>query len=194
MGEYALRKSDNMEIKIGTCESMYYIRWDDRDRVRALPNSLDPSDCSGLFWRLPFPDEDNILPGDYKEYNRGLRLWKYEDKPEHLHRAPYCEDFMDEETADHPGTIQLSHKNGLLLNVKCYHGHKLPDGGQDVKPFFNGKSWSLELAHVKNMDGKLYPVVHCRWCGKMWRYDWKDILPYVQDEEMKKRLTTYSQI
>ena len=33
MGEYAIRKSDNDCIKIGTCEDMYYLRYEDQDKV-----------------------------------------------------------------------------------------------------------------------------------------------------------------
>ena len=60
MGEYALRKSDRQSIKIGTCEDMYYLRYEDQDKV--VPES--GSDF-GYRWRIPFPDEDHILPGDY---------------------------------------------------------------------------------------------------------------------------------
>jgi len=34
-------------------------------------------------------------------------------------------------------------------------------------------------------------VVHCRVCGHMWRYDWKDILPYLHGE-LKERLSKYA--
>ena len=60
MGEYAIRKSDRQSIKIGTCEDMYYLRFEDQDKV--TPES--GSDF-GYRWRIPFPSEDNILPGDY---------------------------------------------------------------------------------------------------------------------------------
>jgi len=76
MGEYALRKSDDTEIKIGTCEDMYYLRYEDRDKVSKLPNSLDPRTEYNLRFRLPFPDEDDIKPGEYDDYNRGERLWQ----------------------------------------------------------------------------------------------------------------------
>ena len=60
MGEYAIRKSDRQSIKIGTCEDMYYLRYEDQDKV--TPES--GSDF-GFRWRIPFPSEDKILPGDY---------------------------------------------------------------------------------------------------------------------------------
>jgi len=66
MGEYAYRKEDNAHIKIGTCESMYYIRYEDRNKVKKDEFSLDCSKETGLYWRLPFTDEDGIKPGDYE--------------------------------------------------------------------------------------------------------------------------------
>ena len=41
MGEYAIRKSDNDCIKIGTCEDMYYLRYEDQDKV--TPDSFQLS-------------------------------------------------------------------------------------------------------------------------------------------------------
>ena len=40
MGEYA--KYNNQEIKIGTCETMYYLRYEDRHKVKALKGNVDP--------------------------------------------------------------------------------------------------------------------------------------------------------
>ena len=69
MGEYAIRKSDRESIKIGTCEDMYYLRYEDQDKVI-------PDECSdfGYRWRIPFPDEDHILPGDYDSGFRQVDL------------------------------------------------------------------------------------------------------------------------
>ena len=69
MGEYAIRKSDGESIKIGTCESMYYLRYEDRCKVT-------PEEGSGFGnrWRLPFPDEDCIRPGEYDSGFRGIEL------------------------------------------------------------------------------------------------------------------------
>ena len=54
MGEFAIRKSDMEEIKIGTCERMYYIRWDDRNNVMPLDHSLDPATATNFSGDCPF--------------------------------------------------------------------------------------------------------------------------------------------
>jgi hypothetical protein len=186
MGEYAVRKSDGEQVKIGTCESMYYLRYEDRSQVIKDSNSLDPATETGLFWRLPYPDEDHMQPGDYEQYNRGERLWKQDEGEK------YSSEFSDPETIENPGIIQLTHPSGLLVNVQCYHGEKLPESTSDVKAFWNGRSWFYELAFVKNVDkDTVLPVVHCRHCGQMWRYTWAEILPYLHGE-MKERLSVYA--
>jgi len=187
MGEYA-KTQNGTEVKIGTCESMYYLRFDDRDKVRKLPGSLDASTTTDLFWRLPFPDEDSIGIGNYSDYKRGLRLFKKNEQ------TGYCDSFSDPETVNDPGTIQFHNDSGLLINVKCYHGEKLPESTGDFKAFWNGKSWFYELVHIKNTKTGIFPVVQCRHCQQMWRYTWDDILPFVHNAEMLKRLTAYSLI
>jgi len=189
MGEYAIRKTDNERIKIGTCEMMYYLRIEDRRNVIPESNSLNPAKETGLFWRLPFPEEDDILLGEYEPF-KGLRLYK---KREPINgRDQGHDDFEQQELMKDPGTIQLRHDCGLLVNMPCYHGLALPDSPPDGKCFWNGKSWFLELSYVKELsDGKITPIVSCRHCRKMWRFTWDEVLPYVSGE-IKERLEKYN--
>lgn len=192
MGEYAVRKSDRTEIKIGTCESMYYLRWDDRHKVKRLPHSLDPSDTPNLYWRLPVPDEDQILPGDYDTDWPCVTLGSYEDKE----ADKWIDYFPDGDVKS--GTIQLyNDKCGLLVNVPCHHGVRLPDMGEG-KAFFNGKArhW-YELCGVKNhelSDGTivLLPLVRCRFCGSMFRESWSGILLHIPEGPLRDRLVDYA--
>ncbi len=186
MGEYAIRKSDGAEIKIGTCESMYYLRYEDKDKVKKIPHSLDANTEKNLFWRLPFPDEDNILPGQYDNHNRGERLYKDRET-----ESQCCKDFSCPETIDSPGIIQLTHPSGLLVNMPCYHGEKLPEGLGDLKTFWNGRSWFYELSSVKNTEEGILPIVHCRFCNHAWRLTWDEIMPYLHGE-LKTRLEKHN--
>jgi hypothetical protein len=58
MGEYATYNGEN--IKLGTCESMYYLRADQRHLISGY--RFDGGDR----FRFPFPDEDDIEPGQCK--------------------------------------------------------------------------------------------------------------------------------
>lgn len=184
MGEYA--KYNGREIKIGTCESMYYLRWDDRRRVTPMSGSVNPASTPGLFFRLPFPDEDDIGPGGrYEDYRRGYQLgskgsghWNWWEPSE-----------------DHAtGSLHMHHdKSGLSLNIPCHHGMKLPNLGEDVRAHWNGKGHAFELIHVKSTRDGLRPVYWCRFCECMWSADWAEILPYCGlDAEMLRRLKQYA--
>lgn len=177
MGEYA--KVNGTQVKIGTCEDMMYLRFEDRDLCRPIPGNVDirnDSIAAECFFRLPYPDEDGKGPGG--EPDRGLRL--YRTVTDESGRQDWAEDFADPDLE--PGTLQMTHGSGLLLNVPCHHGAKLPDVGP-ARALWNGKIWSLELSRLRCVSEsgrlRLYPVVRCRWCRKMWRYDWSDIMPYL---------------
>ena len=113
MGEFANRKHDNARIKIGTCEDLYYLRWEDRYCVTPQRGDVDPANESGLRFRLPFPDEDDVLPGNYEDYNRGLRL--YRTVKDEMGRE-WTKDYQVSVDAD-PGSIQFSHPSGLLFSM-----------------------------------------------------------------------------
>ena len=189
MGEYAKRRSDGQRIKIGTCEDMYYIRYEDRHKVGHEPGNVDVArDADGCRFRLPFPDEDDKQPGEYDEYNRSQRLYRKCG----VGQSSYHEDFADESLVDKPGLIQLHHESGLLLNIPCYHGIKLPEVHSTMRAFWNGKSWSLVLSSLRVADGKLWPVVRCRHCGEAWRYEWSNVWEFIP-YEMQIRLREYKE-
>jgi hypothetical protein len=177
MGEYA--KYLNQEIKIGTCEMMYYLRFEDRKKVEYDGNLDNP----GLFFRVPFEDEDNCGPGGYKNHDRGLRLYKGQsDAPEIDPAFSWL--------ADSPGIMQYHNESGLLVNVNCYHGVKLPEAGKDVKFFWNGRSWFIELKHIKNGKDGIGFTIGCRFCRKLWSVDFETIREYLHGT-IKERLFKY---
>ena len=175
MGEYAYN-STGERIKIGTCESMYYLRFEDRRKVRPDTGSVDPATTKGLFFRLPFPDEDHVPPGNYEPFDRGALL---------------ARDFSVE--GIEPGNIQLKHECGLLTNVPCHHGIKLPNLGE-ARTFWNGKSpYFWELCALKSIrDDTVMPVFRCRYCRKMYSTtEWHEIAPHIMDDKLRERLIVY---
>ncbi len=168
MGEYALY--NGQEIKIGTCESMYYLRYEDRNKVK-YSDSWD-----GCEFRLPFPDEDDVEPGGYEVFNRMDRLYLYKNP----------------ELATNPGIVQLTHESGLLVNVTCYHGEDVPANTAEAKFFWNGKaSGFYGLLRVKPTKAGMRFVVGCRFCQKMWSCTLNEIADYIPDKELLRRLYGY---
>lgn len=177
MGEYAIRKSDNREIKIGTCESMYYLRFFDRDKVRPIPGNIDPMDesiLSQLRWRLPYPEEDHIEPGNY-------------DGPAGKDVLLYG--FNQNEGEVNPGSFQVYTKYGMLLNIPCYHGEKLLEG-EGIHACWNGKGPGYKLKYLKFIDGEPYGVYGCVQCGEEWRRPLKELIPFIggDNNKLAKRL------
>lgn len=184
MGEYAIRKSDDVRVKIGTLENMYYLRYEDRFKVRHESGNVDPViDANELRFRLSFPDEDDVPIGQYKDFRRGLRLYRASS-------VQGCSEDYSREMSGEPGNIQLRHESGLLLNVPCYHGLKLPEVLPPMKAFWNGKSWSMELYWLRPTPEGVKPVIGCRHCGDLWRTDWADIWGYVP-QDMRAVLREY---
>lgn len=191
MGEYAIRKSDRLQVKIGTCEDMYYLRYEDRDEV-AYSGSYE-----GNRFRLPFPDEDHIRIGEYADYERGIKLYKTVERkhtriPERVDSITVA--YSPEWPSYEPGIIQLVHESGLLTNVHCFHGTKLPAASDEVKFFWNGRTpINFELRAVKPLDGKMWAVFGCRWCRRMWRVEIPEILEYIPDEILRERISKYTE-
>ena len=182
MGEYATRKSDFQTIKIGTCESMYYLRWDDIDKVSIEYDLREP----GLWFRLPLPAEDGCEPGDYDGHEAGYRLLPYQGSDD-----PAPINFELDEPS--PGRFQMHHKSGLLLGVPCHHGAALPEVPEGWYVSWNGKdSHPWELYMVKNTESGLLPIVSCRHCGKNYRTSWAAVLPHISDQVLRDRLTNYA--
>jgi len=175
MGEYA--RLGDKEVKIGTCENMYYLRYEDRNRVRHIPGNVRPATDLNLRFRLPLLEEDALSPGEYESGFKGVALYNYTSK----------------EAADDVGNMQLTHPSGLLLNIPCHHGEKLPDLGDKTRAHWNGKAGHFyELIAVKNTSEGLVPIIRCRFCGQMWRCEWAEVLPHITDEKLKARLEAYS--
>ena len=182
MGEYA--EFRNNRIKIGTCEMMYYLRYEDRLKVKPLNNNLDPNTEMNLFWRLPVKCEDNISPGHYSAGWPKVPLVKNLLHGDHYFSDPIC--------ANHPGVMQLRHNDsGLLINVKCYHGVKLPIGNDDFNAFWNGKGYAFELVAIKNETKSFMLVIECRFCGIFFTCDFGEIEDFISDKTLRDRLSRY---
>lgn len=190
MGEFGIYKQNR--IKVGTCNFMYYCRYENRYQIDTLENNVDFHSEKNLYWRLPLVSEDALKPGEYGSGFPGVRLCKtFPD------RCP--ENFKPLECADYPGKMQLKHdESGLLVNVNCYHGIKLPLESDDFQPHWNGKGYAFELVALKNTRNQndensdfIQMVCQCRFCGNMFTCEFSEISDYIFDKELKKRLSEY---
>lgn len=70
MGEYAVRISDGERIKIGTCEDMLYLRFEDRHKVSAENGSVNPNDDREAAARNPADVISWLTYCSYREQRR----------------------------------------------------------------------------------------------------------------------------
>lgn len=164
MGEYATRISDGETVKIGTCESMYYLRADQRDQVAGgdLGSNPERDYWPHVRFRFPFPDEDHERPGEFHkhDYDRALRIDGEIPCP------------LD--PADHY-SVQMRNEHGYLCSIPC--PETLPDrehialaDGDALKVHRNGFKGAVFLDEQRLKDGKTMSVLRCA-CGAKWRIE-----------------------
>lgn len=183
MSEYAIRKIDNTEFKIGTCEEMYNCRYDQIGEI------VYPYLSDSLYWRIPTPDEDGIKPGDFK-----LSLLLQEDYIPWRLRLDTSK-FSNEDIGvmKQSGTIQLKGPHmGLLVSMRCPHGFSMEQfkenkNGSVVYMGYNGHRDTLYLKGLKNEPAELKVLIECSACGSMWSFSFNDIEPAIESIWMRLR-------
>lgn len=184
MGEYAKRKIDGKEFKIGTCEDMFNCRYDQISEV------IYPYMSDNLCWRIPTPDEDGIKPGDF---NHSLLLrdiytpWKIK-----IDASRFGEE--DKTGMKQQGSFQLREpKMGLLVNIRCPHGFPMEQFKQNkesdiISMGYNGHQDTLYLKGLKNEPSEMKVLVECSACRSMWSFSFNDIEPMIESIWMRLRL------
>lgn len=184
MSEYATRKIDNTKFKIGTCEEMFNCRYEQRNEV------VYPYDTDNFYWRIPTPDEDGTLPGDYNYSllrEDGYIPWKLR-----LDTSKFSND--DIADMQQTGTIQLKEpRMGLLVNIRCPHGFpmeqfKINKESTVISMGYNGRQDTLYLKGLKNEPSELKVLVECSACQHMWSFSSNDIEPLIESIWMRLRL------
>lgn len=151
MGEYATYQGQN--VKIGTCEDLYYLRADQATQI--TPSPMEHADV--YRFRFPWPDEDSNRPGTYGDHDRSLTLWGVSAPAE----------------VDH-GKVQFSHRNGYLCSLPCPEGPNVPDG---LTIHRNGFGGACSLFQQAWRGGLLVPILKCNGCGYCWN------VPTLEDAE-----------
>ena len=162
MGEYAFHGQD--QVKIGTCEDMYYLRADQLDAVHGGDAGNLKSSLGVVRFRFPFPDEDGVSPGSFEDYRRGFNVPGY-SLPAKL-------------SGDEHGSLQFSHRAGYLVSLPCPEQFgqpgmsvKMPDG---LTVHRNGFSGGPKIVQQAYRGGLLVTLLHCGSCGAKHRLDTLD--------------------
>lgn len=189
MGEYI--KLYGEPYKIGTCENLYYIRFADLAELVRLghPEMQEGNhhprvylkDNSGFRFRFPFPDEDRPTMRERLDlyqttprFDRGLMI----PYPAHLRGE-------DHYTVDY--TVTSGSFTAILRGQACPYSKPVEDGAQEwqitLAPLHIRGLDVAELVFQRLIDGQLWPVFRCPWCGSMWRTDEEDTLTLARHVE-----------
>jgi hypothetical protein len=153
MGEYANYGKER--IKIGTCEDLYYLRYDQRHQIDALPGNVDPCNpehLKELRFRFPFPWEDQVEPGAFTDHSYGF---------------PAPAEFTLHE--DGHETCQFSNPAGYLVSLPCPESKEGKAFQETHKIHRNGWLGGVSITQQKWVDGALWTVARCNGCGRSWR-------------------------
>lgn len=163
MGEYG--KYNGNEIKIGTCEDMYYLRADQIHLVK----STTLMHLDEIRFRFPFPDEDNIEPGDFDDHDRGLVVWGFE-VPEGVEHY----------------SVQFKADVGILASLPCPYSAEAKEG--KIKYHFNGYRGPARIVQQRAWEGVWVTVVDCGACGARFRLPTlADALPLLEALERQAK-------
>ncbi len=168
MGEYALH--NGIEVKIGTCEDMLYLRADQAAQVTARESRHTDvmRYADAVRFRFPFPDEDGMAPGSFEDGDRSLALYGVEPPA----------------VIDH-GSIQFTSNypsKGLLVSLPCPESEKgkasAEAGGYKVHR--NGYAGPVKIVQQRKLGDLLVLVAECGSCGAKYRLPtFADAEPYV---------------
>jgi hypothetical protein len=162
MGEYAIYKGQ--QIKIGTCEDMYYLRADQAHLVTPMHGSVHPiKDAGEIRFRFPFPDEDHIEPGHFDDHSRSRRIPGLKPPKEDISH----------------GMVQfVARPEGYLVSLPCPEGPEaIDDDGMGVKLKNgvrigrNGFRGAVHLVQQRLWEGKLVGICECGGCGRKYRLE-----------------------
>lgn len=152
MGEYATY--NGIEIKIGTCENMYYLRADQVHQVKAKSGNVNPAskrDQEFIRFRFPWPDEDKIQPGGFNDFDKSLAVSGVELPVEVEH-----------------DTVQFSARAGYVCSLPCPESNAKIDG---ITVHRNGFAGKVHIVQQAYRNGLLVTICKCGGCGALYRLD-----------------------
>lgn len=161
MGEYA--KFRGQDVKMGTCNAMYYITYDSYKKYtksgELVPESNHDYSTNCLF-RFPFPDEENDGVVAHNDFNRGVTFMVSKSTGIEMGHSTmfFRTDWNNNRKSDAPA---------IGFSTPCI---QTPEFSLE-KHDFNKTNDNLifEVVLQRFIDGELQTVVRCPYCGEMCR-------------------------
>jgi hypothetical protein len=201
MGEYTYNYKTRQKVKVGTCECMYYSTI---QQILTETNYVTPTIAKAKnYWRLPLVAEMGYTLSKsgykfWKEMSPCIHAgdgnhtnWKY-SRHTRINSERLLELLEKGNKVDNPdwlrkskGIVQLTHPSGLLVNMPCYHGFKLPESTDDIKVHWNGHNDRMCLCSIKTVGRDCWICVGCIDCETSWAITLEE-LEYIMKEDKKQ--------
>jgi len=151
MGEYAMHQGE--EIRIGRTEDLCYLRAEQWPLVTPLIGDCDIATylAQSLF-RFPWPDEDHVEPGAFRDYDRSLAIPGI--KP-------------PASIKDNHRSVQFRANGGYLCSLPCPEAVEL----EGANYAHNGYPGAVHLCSQRWWKGMLVGVLRCNGCKLAWRLE-----------------------
>ena len=153
MGEYI--KFQGEHVKIGTCEDLYYVTYDQlldmvQNGAEQAPHNLPPADylSNGFRYRFPFPNDDG------EDFDKGVVVTAPPEMLSHVQHTRICCPL----TPNGGGY-------GINAFVECPMSTEADPAQFSVGPHTR----IVEIVQQKVVDGCLWAVLRCAYCGTRWR-------------------------
>ena len=160
MGEYL--NFDGEDVKIGTCENLYYLRYDflkdNLDRFKAGDQEPKSYLSDGSRFRFPFPEEDTQQPFHYEKFDKGLTV-------------PVDRKDFEIEHSTVTAHIQANGGGyGINYFIPC------PGLNRELEIEHSNISerFPLDIVQLKPVGEEVWLVVRCGYCGVRVRFDYKE--------------------
>lgn len=171
MGEYMLYRGER--VKIGTCESLYYLREDQRHELQPCGDADVNRHLDAYRFRFPFPDEDNIQPGHFEDHDRAL--WLHLELPALQHVDHYKIQFVAQ-SHGYNVCLPCPQSSSPMLTVMQEEG---------IAVHRNGFRGNVGLVQQAYRGGRLVAIMQCN-CGAAFNLPTLDDVQPVLDELERK--------
>ena len=187
MGEYAhvIKGGIRKEIKLGTCENMYYL---------TLPQLFDVSTSGRLVKCL-----DELVFRPHVPWEKGIRAGEYKDCID-LKKTRLYADWNDDDIAlfrKHKGLVNVAvpmqnsdTNSGLYVQIECAHGfNEVGVDTREGRTFYNGRNSNVfSLSGVMVRNKKVLFEIQCGICGKHFTIDYSELKGVHMDKDTKDYL------
>ena len=159
-------KHKGFEVKIGTCENLYYTtfqefakRYQAGEFTKLSGNDEPLNYMAGAYrFRFPFPDEDHVkLFGSYNDYDRGVVFTIPKSEGIEIGHGKFFRR-TDEQVKNAPA---------VGYYTPCVQSDEFKNEKNDWSD--TARYTIFEIVQQKPVNGQLQVVVRCPYCGEMCR-------------------------